>query len=281
MASAKTDRIFLSTRITAAVIIPFLLVAFVNLFFFPQLTGQRFAWQIQPNVMAVYMGAGYLGGAYLFVRALLGRRWHRVAVGFPAVITFTVAMLLATLLHWSRFDLQHFPFQLWLGLYIFTPVLVPWIWLRNRAADPGTPEARDVMVPAIVRWGTRLLGLGLLTIVVVGFIIPDVLTVVWPWALTPLLARVLAGWGALIAVGTLVVGGERRWSAWRVGVESIGFWHLLFLVGAIFHVQDFANGNFFNWYVLSVIVGLIAMAGLYLFMELQQLQNSPQPQPVG
>lgn len=151
----------------------------------------------------------------------MGRYWHRVAVGFPAVTTFTVAMLLATLLHWSRFDLHQFPFQLWLGLYIVTPFLVPVIWLRNRAADPGTPEAHDVLVPALVRWGTRLLGLGLLTIVVVGFVFPSVLIAVWPWALTPLLARVLAGWGALIAVGTLVVGGERRWSAWPVGVESI------------------------------------------------------------
>jgi hypothetical protein len=279
MPSPQTDRIFPSTRIIAAAIIPFLLLAFVILYFFPQLSGQRFAWQIQPNVMAVYIGAGYLGGAYLFVRALFGRRWHHVAAGFPAVATFTVGMLLATVLHWSRFDLRHFPFQLWLGLYIITPILVPWLWLHNRPADPGTPEAHEVFVPAAVRWGARLLGLGLLTIAVVSFVIPQVLIAVWPWPLTPLLARVLAGWGALIGVGNLVIAGERRWSAWRVAVESIGLWHLLFLAGAIFHAQDFTRGNLFNWYVLSVIAVLISMAALYLFMELQRRQSTTPPRP--
>jgi hypothetical protein len=82
------------------------------------------------------MGAGYLGGSYLFLRALVGRRWHRVAAGFPAIAGFTVAMLLATILHWSRFDFSRLPAQLWLILYVVTPILVLWMWLRNRPADP-------------------------------------------------------------------------------------------------------------------------------------------------
>jgi hypothetical protein len=184
-------------------------------------------------------------------------------------------MLLATLLHWSRFDLGHFPFQLWLALYLITPFLVPWVWLHNRGADSGAPEAREVFVPAAVRWAAGLVGAGMLVIAIAGFVFPPVLIAVWPWPLTPLLARVLAGWGALIGVGNLAVAGERRWSAWRVSVESIGLWHLLFLVGAIFHAQDFTQGRFFNWYILSVAAVLIAMAALYLAMELRR-RRSPQ-----
>src|ERR1700687_4582779 len=103
--SEASDRIYPSTRIVAPIIIPFLLLAFYNLYFFPQLTGTRFSWEIRPNIMAVYMGSGYIGGAYLFVQTLFGRYWHRVAAGFPAVTAFTIGMLLATLLHWIRFDL--------------------------------------------------------------------------------------------------------------------------------------------------------------------------------
>jgi hypothetical protein len=265
-----TDRIFPSTRLIAAVVIPFLLLAFLILYFFPGLSGQRFAWQIRPDVMAVYIGAGYLGGAYLFLRTVIGRRWHRVAAGYPAVATFTVAMLLATLLHWSRFDLNHFPFQLWLALYIVTPILVPWMWLRNRTADPGTPEPQDVLVPAGIRWAVRLLGLGLVIIALVSFAVPQLLIAVWPWPLTPLLARVLAGWGALIGVGNLVIAGDPRWSAWRVGVESIGLWHVLFLAGAVIRPQDFTHGTLLNWYILSVAAVLILMAAFYLSMELRR-----------
>jgi hypothetical protein len=126
------DQIRPFTRIVAAIIIPFLIAAFIILYFFPDASGRRFAWQIQPAMTAVWMGAGYFGGAYFFLRVLLGKRWHRVAVGFWAVTAFTWAMLLATIIHWDRFDTGHLPFQIWLVLYVVTPFLVPFVWWRNR-----------------------------------------------------------------------------------------------------------------------------------------------------
>jgi hypothetical protein len=200
-----------------------------------------------------------------------------VAAGFPAVTAFTIGMLLATLLHWSRFDLGHFPFQLWLGLYVITPFLVPAVWWHNRPADPGTPEPGDVTVPDAIRWSVGLLGLGLLVTAVAGFIFPTILIAIWPWSLTPLLARVLAGWGALIGVGPLVISGERRWSAWRIGVESIGLWHIVFLVGAIFHSGDFAQGRLLNWFVVSVVAILVGIAALLVGMALWPRLNTPAP----
>ena len=74
----QDDRILLVTRLVALAVIPFLVLAFIILFIFPQLSGERFAWQIKPNLMAVNTGASYLGGAYLFVHTVVGRRWHRV-----------------------------------------------------------------------------------------------------------------------------------------------------------------------------------------------------------
>jgi len=58
-------------------------------------------------------------------------------------------------------------------------------------------------------------------------------------------------------------------------VESIGLWHLLFLVGALFHAQDFTNGQLFNWYILSVVGLLIGLPVLYAAMELQRRQVTP------
>ena len=101
---------------------------------------------------ALFIGSGYLGGAYMFVFAIFGKRWHRIKAAFPPVTTFTIAMLLATFLHWDRFDINHFPFQLWLVLYIITPIIVPYLWLKNRVTDPGTPEPDDLTVPALAKW---------------------------------------------------------------------------------------------------------------------------------
>ncbi|MCA9968970.1 MAG: hypothetical protein KC425_02085, partial [Anaerolineales bacterium] len=211
------------TRIIAAIIIPFLVAAFIILYFFPGESGRRFAWEIRPAMTAVWMGAGYLGGAYFFLRVVFEKRWHRVHAGFWAVTAFTWAMLLVTLLHWARFDLGHLPFQIWLVLYVVTPFLVPFVWWRNRAADDGAPEPGDLAVPPAARGGMALVGVFMLASCAVSFLAPDIFIGFWPWALTPLTARVLGGWFALMGVGGLVMARETRWSGWRIEVESIIF----------------------------------------------------------
>jgi len=269
----QDDRILLITRVVAAIVIPFLVAAFIILYLFPQDSGERFAWQIKPNLMAVYMGAGYLGGAYVFLQTLIGRRWHRVASGYLAVTSFTIMMLLATILHWSRFDVHNLAFQIWLVLYIVTPVLVPWVWWHNQPVDSGAAEEQDVSVPLVLRWIFRIFGAGIILVALAALLAPSIYIRVWPWALTPLTARILAGWGALIGVGNLVVSGQRRWSSWRVGAVSIGLWHVLFLIGSIIHRQDFTNGQWLNWFTVSVMVVLIFVTGLYLRMETLRRRN--------
>ncbi len=266
MNAPKNDQIFPLTRLVAVIVVPVLVLAFIILYFFPELSGRRFAWEIQPSMTAMFMGAGYLGGAWLFANAIFGRRWHRVAAGFWPVTTFTVAMLLTTILHWGRFDIRHFPFQLWLGLYIITPFLVPWLWLSNRVTDPGTLEADDVRVPWLPRWGLGLLGAFLFGFALVGFISPTWLVSFWPWKLTPLTARVLSGWFALLGVGGLVISRDSRWSAWQVGLQSIGLWHLLVVIAALLNPADFAPG-LVNWYLVSVVLVLVGMIVLFLQME--------------
>lgn len=274
MAASRDDRILLITRIAAALIIPFLVLAFLVLYFVPDQSGERFAWRIDPPVMAAYVGAGYIGGAYLFVHVLFGRSWHRVAAGFPAVTAFTVSMLLVTWLHWNRYSLDHLPFQLWFGLYLVTPILVPALWVLNRRRDPGTAQGCDPSVPGAVRALVGAFGAGLGLMVVAGFVDPRLLMSFWPWPLTDLTGHLLAGWGALLAVSNVYVAFEPRWSAWRVGVQSIALWHVLYLMAAIMHPEDFTRG-LLNWHVLSVTVILIAMLCLYVAMERRQRDETP------
>jgi hypothetical protein len=266
MKSGQEDRIFPLTRIIAAIVVPFLVLAFVILYFFPEQSGRHFAWSIQPNMTAMFMGAGYIGGSWLFANAVFGRRWHSVAPGFLPVTAFTSAMLLATVLHWDRFDPGHLPFILWLGLYVITPFLVPLVWLYNRRADSGAPEANDPQTPAVARWGLRLLGLAIVVFAVAGFLRPAWLVSIWVWKLSPLTARIMSGWFALLGVGGLVIGRETRWSSWRVGLQAIGLWQLLVVIAALLNRADF-SGGVLNWYVASVIVVLAGMISLYGTME--------------
>jgi uncharacterized membrane protein len=58
-----------------------------------------------------------------------------------------------------------------------------------------------------------------------------------------------------------------------VGVESIAIWQLLYLIGAVFHQQDFKAGHWLNWHSLSVAVVLVLVGVLYTRMEIQRRQS--------
>lgn len=263
------------TRGVAAAVIPFLLAAFAILYLFPATTGRLFAWEIASPLTAALMGAGYLGGAYFFGRVLSGPRWHHVAGGFPAVAVFTVIMLVTTLLHWATFDPGHWPFWVWLALYGLTPILVTLAWARNRATDPRRPEAGETLLPPAAGVVATAAGVVLLAAAAGIFARPAAAAEVWPWPLTPLTARVVAGWLALLGVGALALRGERRWSAWRVPLQSVLLWQALLALAFLWRRDDFGPGGPLNWFTLFTVGGLLVAAAFYLTLERRRWVDSP------
>lgn len=265
----KNDMTYPFTRLVGAVVTVVLILAFAILFFLPDQTGKLFAWAIKPHMSALYIGAAYLGGAWLQVNIAFGKRWHRVQAGFPAVTVFTTLMLIATLLHWERFSLGTLAFKLWLILYIFSPFLISALWIYNKRTDSGNPEESDVVVPATARLSTRLFGTVVLVFVATGFLYPEFFIRIWPWTLTPLTARVIAGWLSVIGVGAWMLASDSRWTAWRVFLESIFIGHGLVLAGAVMNPTDFKT-SIINWFTTLVAIMLITILGFYLSMESQR-----------
>jgi hypothetical protein len=270
----KDDRILPVTRVVAILVIPFLWAAFLILFFFPDSTGERFAWAIKPHMTSLYIGAGYLGGSWLFINVVTGKQWHRIQGGFLAITTFTWFMLIATLLHWNRFSLGTLGFALWSILYIITPVLVPVLWYYNQRTDSGQPEASDLIVPDAVRWVMRLAGLLALFLALAGLFFPNFLISIWPWTLTPLTARVISGWMALLGVGALTNTLDARWSAWRTPLESIFIWQVLTFVATVLCASDFQTG-ILNWYTVSTAFMTMGILIFYWVMESRRRSLTP------
>ncbi|SFR94656.1 hypothetical protein SAMN04487846_0997 [Microbacterium sp. cf046] len=214
-ADAGDDRVLLVTRVVAIVIVPFLVVAAILLFGFPHRTGELFAWAIDPPLSAYMLASAYVGGIWFFVGVAVTRRWHRVAPGFPAVVVFAGALLVATLLHLDRFS-QNLSFFTWVTLYATTPFAVAWLWWLQRRSDDGRPDAVDARVPRLVRGMMLAVGAASLVTGAVMFIAPTLVIPVWAWELTPLTARVL---GAVLSLpGVVAVGFLRddRWSSFRI-----------------------------------------------------------------
>jgi hypothetical protein len=272
----RDDRVFPATRLLGAVIVPFLLVAFALLYFFPDDTRHWFAWDVQPTITPLIMGAGYVAGAYFFVRVAIESRWHRIHVGFLPVTAFTLFMAIGTFNHLDRFATAHAGFWIWIGLYVTTPILVPLAWWRNRATDPGTPEPGERPLPGSVR--PLLLGVGAFqsAVALVLLLMPSTMIEHWPWLLTPLTAQTLGGWFALPGVTALMMGLDGRWSAIRITLESQLIGLALILLGTFRAWEDVDTTNSLAYVFVAGIAGLfVSLLALEWYMLARTRPSAP------
>jgi hypothetical protein len=271
---AGDDRVLPETRALGAFIVPFLLVAFPLLYFFPDDTGNWWAWEIRPSMTALIMGAGYIAGAYFFVQVARATRWHRVHLGFLPITAFTAFLGVATISYWDWFDHDHVAFWIWTALYFTTPFLVPLAWLRNRRADPGTLEsAGDRYLERRVR--STLIAAGLVQFAIAGVLIasPSTMVDIWPWTLDSLAAASLATWFALPGVTALMTGIDGRWSAIRITLESQLIGLALILLATARSWEQFDKSNALT-YVFAGGIALL-LVGLAAALELHGAPDAP------
>lgn len=254
--SNKNDRIFPETRWVAGLVIPFLVVAFVILYFLPHTTATLFAWEIKPPMTAMMLGAAYAGGIYYFSGLLITRQWHRIKVGLIPVTIFASVLNVATILHWDKFNHGTLPFLAWTSLYFTTPFIVFVLWLRNRGQDTNQPDGNDAVIPQGLRLVLGAVGATTLVIAIFLFSNPTLMIQLWPWTLTPLTSRVMAAMFSLPGMVGLGMAIDSRWSSAQIILQSQGFSILLILIGVI---RDRAN---FNWTTSGSWLFVISLGGM-------------------
>jgi hypothetical protein len=265
--SFRRDAVHGLTRAVAGLLAIVVVYAAVVLYLFPDRAGQLFAWNIQPPINAAFMGAAYANGVVFLLAAITGRHWHRIAAPHAGVFAFATLLLIATVLHWDRFTHGHPVFWAWIFVYAVAPALVPLAFVRNRGEDPGTPDSIDAVVPRFVRVAWALAAAAFLVVCLIAFLQPARVIAIWPWKLTPLTARVMASFYALLGVAPLTVVGEPRWSAWRLGLSGIILWHALLLVAALRRSADFFTPpSSTPWFWLECAF-LIVVLIMYVAME--------------
>ena len=276
MDERHSDHITIETRVIGAAVIIVLLLAFLALYIAPQHTDQDFAWSILPPTSAILIGAGYTAGAYFFLRVVTERKWHRVQAGFLAITAFTVCMLAATLLHWSRFHQGQLAFYLWFIIYLLTPLVVPFLWWRNRSTATRDLEAEDFRFSLSVRWVLSAgAALGILLFVVI-FFLPSILVSLAPWKLTPLTARVFAGWTILTLAAVLNIALDGRWSATRYLMQAamVGLALSLLALPRIWPDLNFGNPMAYAL-VGGMAVTLLAFIVIHLRLDAMARRKAP------
>jgi len=264
----RDDRVLAYTRAVSLVIVPFLLVAFVLLYFFPGDTKTLFAWTIKPTMTPMVLASAYLGGAYFFLRVLGEPRWNAVKTGFLSVALFASLLGVATILHWDKFNHGHIAFWLWAGLYLTAPFLVFGAWLANRRfAAPASREA--ARLGGIARWVVALIGILALVQGVVMFLMPTQVIAIWPWSLTPLTCRVI---GAIFCLGAAGIGvlADPRWTTVKLMLQVETLMVALMLIAAVRARGEFDTSRPLTWLLLGGFVAvLLGSAYLWYTMEMR------------
>jgi len=269
----RDGRILAATHWASLGIFVILVPALVILWGLPSRTADAWAWPIKPEYTAIFLGSGYGAGAYFFLRTFLSRRWNPSAAGVLGAAVFAALMLIATLLHWDKFNHGDAPligalvFYGWVAVYIVSPVVVGWLWWRNRETDSGEPGPDDAVVPAWVRRIALAYGAGALVGGAVFLLSPPTMIDVWGWMLTPLTARVIGCFTIQVGIGALWLSRDARWSTWRLIVQTFFVATALLLAGAVRAWDDFDTGRAMTWLFLGGLAGWsVVLAVLYRTM---------------
>jgi hypothetical protein len=276
MTVAEDDRVLPETRWAALVVFIILVPAVIVLWGTPGETADRWAWTIKPDLTPIFVGAGYGSGAYFFWRTFRATRWHPSSAGVLGASVFATLMLIATVIHWDRLNhgdapfLAAFAFWGWTIVYIVSPLAVFALWWRNRATDPREPGPAEPLLSPAVLLAARAFALIALVAATIFFLSPTTAIEIWPWELTPLTARVVASFTAQVGVGALVLSFDRRWSTWRLIVQTFFVATVFLLVGAARAWAEFHEDDFTTYvYIGGLVAADLALLILYVRVERQ------------
>jgi hypothetical protein len=216
---------------------------------------------------ARFIGALYVAGAVgvglgAAVRALVDAR-----IVLYAFWLITVLVLVMTLVYWNDFSADGTPW-IWLATYVVDPIVATiaitllGLW---HAGDPG----RHRLSPLLAAEAVLLLAAGAAMLVA-----PHAMRHVWPWAFTPLLARVYAAFFFAFGVAAAVGTGERRRPALVTVVAGSLALFAASATASLVHHDRFASSPQTAAWIAVHAVAIVALAA-----ALVTLRSQPSPGP--
>jgi len=245
----------------------FVLVAGLQLWLLSGRTAKLFAWTIDSEMTAAFLGSCYWSAAVVALLSAREQTWAAARVGVPGVLAFVWLTLLATLMHLGLFHLDatgalaQAAAWVWLAIYVAEPALLLWIFIAQLRTPGGEPPRADPL-PGPYRMALAALAAILVGFGAVLFIAPAEVGDAWPWQLTPLTGRAVGAW--LIAFGGLLAA---MWWEQDRGRVRLGVYALLTLV-PLTTIALARYGDEVTWsqpaaFVLIAFLASVLGVGLY------------------
>lgn len=231
-----------------------------------------FSWDIAPPLTAAFLGAAYWAAFVLLAWTATRRTWGEASATVVPVFLIAVLLLIATLIHLDKFDLDSLFGWFWLFAYILVPPAMLVLLWRQRGAPATLSAEPPAPVPG---WLLALLlvqGAVMLAVGVALYVSPDSADTLWPWKLTPLTSR---------AVGAFVVGfgAAAVFAAWQADLRRLaGSAYAYTALGALELIAvarypetlDAAGEAAYIAFTASVLA--VGLAGTYLAQRAAQRQ---------
>lgn len=234
--------------------------AFVVLSLAPGKTVDLFVWTVRPEASAQLLAAMYGNAALLTVLTLGRKAWGQIRVAFVVFVIFAVAATIVTFFHLDPF-LAHprYFFVYWLVNYVFLFLVTPYVFVREERRHGGRLPVERALLGKVRVAGFAAMAacVAVGTVMLVG---PTIVDDLWPWPMTPLVARIIGVW-------MTALGAAFAWALWdgdRARASPIFDQALptAFLVGIVplLHRTEMA-ADAPKYLLFSVLVGSLAFAG--------------------
>lgn len=270
---ARGEELLVGTRSLLLAFLGFTLLAVVDLLVFADRAGEDFAWSIQNEVTAAFLGAAFAAGMVLSLLSLRQKQWSRIRVPVLTVTAYTALVLVATLVHAHRLHLSdggalaRFAAWLWLGLYVAVPVAGLAVAVgqdsrrhRTRVVSRPMPAVLVVLLAAqgaILAAGGAVLFVGSLT----THHTPMPITDFWPWDLTPLSAMVIGAWLLAFAVAAALTIRQRDLGQLLVSAVTYTMFGVFELLVLLRYREQVSAADPWLWAYVVVLVAVAATGG--------------------
>lgn len=209
-----------------------------------------------PPLHARFLGGMYLSGATFMILGIAATRWAEVRVMVPMIAIWTGMLGLVSLVHLSAFDWDLPQVWIWFVAYSGYPIIAAWIaWqqrsLQETAAGPALSLA--------LRWYLRLQGAGVTLLAGLLLVAPALMTRLWPWEITPLLAQIYSAPFFSYGLGSLYAARQHTWAEVRILVQATLVFTLTVFIASLMHLDLFTPGALATWLWFSG-VGLATLA---------------------
>jgi hypothetical protein len=256
------DRGSVWLRVVEVVLLVNALPAFVVLSSFAGRTETLFVWTVKPEASARLLAAMYGNAAILALLTLTRRAWSDVRVAFVVFTLFSVAATIVTFFHLHPFlDHARYFFAYWLVNYFFLCIATPIVFAREERAHGGRLPVAIPLSPA-ARVAAGLAALVCLFAGVVLFVGPGFVDHLWPWPISPLVARIIGVWLTALAAAFLFAcwDGDAHRSR-PIFVQALPTAVLLAIVPLVRHT-DLAGGASHD-VLFGTLVAVLAVAGVF------------------